>query len=137
MIARPTLLLTGAAALISATLTLIVLLALSAPAPATDAALVDAGQPLAVMGAVEAAVGGEEAPAGPVLPVALTVYDAPGGAVLGDVEAGRGYAVVAQAHGGAWLQLEVAGSGRVWAEASAWGSEPIVRPAVVEDLTPP
>jgi hypothetical protein len=137
MIARPTLLLTGAAALISAALTLIVLLALSAPAPATDAVLVDAGQPLAILGASEAAVGGEEAPAGPTLPVTLTVYAAPAGTALGEVEAGRGYAVVAQAHGGAWLQLEVAGSGRVWVEASAWGSYPIVRPAVVVDLTPP
>jgi hypothetical protein len=70
------------------------------------------------------------------LPVSLTVYDAPAGNALGDVEAGRAYAVVAQAHSGAWMQLDVEGSGLVWAEAAAWGEHAIVRPAVLPDVTP-
>lgn len=73
---------------------------------------------------------------GPVLPVRLIAYDAPGGAALGDLQAGWPYAVIAQAHGGAWLQID-AGSGPVWVEASAWGEAPIVRAAALADLTPP
>lgn len=76
------------------------------------------------------------APAGPLLPVALVAYAAPGGVGLGALPAGVPYAVLAQAHAGAWLQID-AGSGPVWVEAAAWGGAPVVRPAALQDLTPP
>lgn len=75
-------------------------------------------------------------PAGPVLPVALVAYEEPGGRQLGELAAGRAYTVLAQAHGGAWLQID-AGSGPVWVEVSSWGQAAVVRPAALADLTPP
>lgn len=70
--------------------------------------------------------------AGPALPAGLVAYDAPGGAALGLLPGGVSYRVLAQAHGGAWLQVE-AGHGPVWIEAQSG----MLRPAALADLTPP
>jgi hypothetical protein len=55
-------------------------------------------------------------PGGAILGQSVVAYDAPGGAVLGAVEAGRGYELAGRA--GAWVQVDVAGSGMVWLRAS-------------------
>ncbi|HEY3232719.1 MAG TPA: hypothetical protein VGJ87_26045 [Roseiflexaceae bacterium] len=44
---------------------------------------------------------------------AVVAYAAPGGTVLGAIEPGRGYALLARS-GAAWVQLAIEGSGRVW-----------------------
>lgn len=119
------------ALLAGATLAALLLLASLAPRlAATPAAAAPPAPtpPLAVPTATRPAV--------PVLPVALIAYDAPAGRRLGDLSAGLAYTVLAQAEGGAWLQLD-AGSGPVWVEAAAWGEAPIVRAAALADLTPP
>jgi hypothetical protein len=82
---------------------------------------------------------GEYWPLG-ALPVALTAYDAPDGAVLGALEPGRQYAVMGEAYDGAWLQLVLAGVGggdHVWVKAAGFGDAPITRRAQIADLTPP
>lgn len=72
------------------------------------------------------------APAGPTLPRATVAYAAPGGAVLGGLEPGRAYAVLAR-YGAAWLQID-AGSGPVWVAASDAG---LTVDAALADLAPP
>ena len=47
---------------------------------------------------------------------AVVAYDAPAGNVLGAIEAGRTYALLAR-YGAEWLQADVAGSGVVWLKA--------------------
>jgi len=47
---------------------------------------------------------------------AVVAYDAPAGSVLGAIEQGRAYQVLAR-YGADWLQAEVAGSGIVWLRA--------------------
>jgi len=49
----------------------------------------------------------------PRLARAVVAYAAPGGKVLGAIEPGRGYALLARS-GTAWVQLAIDGSGRVW-----------------------
>lgn len=71
------------------------------------------------------------------LPVALIAYDRPDGASLGAVEVGRPYSVIAQAEGGAWIQLAIFGGGNVWVRAADIGGAPLVRRAELRDLTPP
>ncbi len=80
--------------------------------------------------------GAPAAPAGPALPVSLIAYAEPNGAPLGALPAGRAYTILAEAYGGAWLQLD-AGSGPVWVAAAQWGAAPILRAASLADLTPP
>src|SRR6266545_3265911 len=46
----------------------------------------------------------------------VVAYDAPSGNVLGAIEQGRAYRVVARS-GASWLQLDVDGSGLVWVQA--------------------
>ena len=54
----------------------------------------------------------------PTLQAAITVYGAPDdGALIGPVEAGRPFTPLAQTSDGAWLQLDIVGSGAVWARA--------------------
>jgi hypothetical protein len=79
---------------------------------------------------------GQRYPVG-ALPVALIAYDAPGGATIGAVEAGRAYRVIAQAEGGDWLQIAVSVGGQVWVRAADFGTSTIVRVAQLRDLTPP
>lgn len=50
------------------------------------------------------------------LPRSVVAYDAPLGNVLGAIEQGRAYRLVARS-GASWLQLEVAESGLVWVKA--------------------
>lgn len=52
--------------------------------------------------------------AGPAFVAATVVYASPTGAALGAVEAGRSYRPLAR-YGAEWVQLDVAGSGIVWA----------------------
>jgi len=47
------------------------------------------------------------------LPRAVVSYDAPAGRVIGAIDSGRAYAVVARS-GPEWLQLRIDGSGEVW-----------------------
>ncbi len=49
-----------------------------------------------------------------VLPRAVVAYDAPEGKVIGAIEAGRPYRVVAASAGALWLQADVENSGMVW-----------------------
>jgi hypothetical protein len=56
------------------------------------------------------------------LPHAIVAYDSPGGAVIGPIEAGRGYLAVAR-YGTDWVQLDVDGSGLIWTEAAPIGLE--------------
>ncbi len=53
---------------------------------------------------------------GSVLPVDILAYDAPAGAVIGPVEAGRGYQV-REVRPDGWAWLEVDGSGAIWTNA--------------------
>lgn len=71
-------------------------------------------------------------PAGDVLPRAVTAYAAPGGAILGAIEPGRPYAIVARA-GSEWLQLNVQDSGLVWVR---WADSGLVPAGELADLTP-
>jgi hypothetical protein len=70
-------------------------------------------------------------PAGPVLPRAAVAYAAPGGLVLGGLEPGRPYLVLAR-YGASWLQVD-AGSGPVWLDAAAAG---LTVDAQLADLEP-
>lgn len=51
------------------------------------------------------------------LPRAVVAYDAPGGRVLGAVDSGRAYQVLARS-GLEWMQLDVNGSGLIWVRRS-------------------
>lgn len=66
---------------------------------------------------------------------ATVAYDAPGGRVLGGVEAGRVFTPTAR-YGAGWVQVEAVGSGRVWLPASdpALGTPDL---STLRDLTPP
>lgn len=66
------------------------------------------------------------------LPRAATAYDEPDGRVLGALDEGRGYTVLAR-FGSEWLQLD-AGSGPVWVRAREAG---LSVNAALADLTPP
>jgi hypothetical protein len=70
-------------------------------------------------------------PAGPVLPRAAVAYAEPGGLVLGGLEPGRPYVVLAR-YGSSWLQVD-AGSGAVWLDAVAAG---LTVDAALADLEP-
>ncbi|MEN9935873.1 MAG: hypothetical protein RLZZ387_2452 [Chloroflexota bacterium] len=72
----------------------------------------------------------------PVLTRAIVAYDAPGGAVLGAIEPGRAYTVVARS-GAAWLLLDVVGSGAVWARASEVAPELADAPDLATPVPPP
>lgn len=65
------------------------------------------------------------------LPRALVAYDAPGGNVLGAIEQGRAYRVLAR-YGADWLQADVTGSGAVWLRTS----DVLDIPAKLVDLQP-
>lgn len=64
------------------------------------------------------------------MPRAVVAYDAPNGNPLGAIEGGRSFVVVAS-YGGAWLQIDVDGSGRVWVRATELYGRDVV------DLIPP
>jgi hypothetical protein len=74
-----------------------------------------------------------------LLPRAVVAYDSPSGQVLGAIEAGRPYRVVAASAGALWLQADVTGSGLIWIRtAELYGvdiSQPtpaiVVQPQVV------
>jgi hypothetical protein len=61
----------------------------------------------------------------------VVAYDSPGGAVIGAVEQGRAYVVLAR-YGSDWLQAEVSGSGVVWLRAD----QVLDLPADLADLAP-
>jgi len=69
---------------------------------------------------------------GPRLPRASVAYAAPGGAVLGALEPGRGYRPVAR-YGANWVQIDAEGSGLVWIDAGAAG---VPVSASLPDLAP-
>lgn len=82
---------------------------------------------------------------------AIVVFDAPGGAPIGALEPGRRYVLLDEA--GGWRQLDVPGSGEVWARAwemdgaapptatpqptPAPAPPPVVRPAPAQVVQPP
>jgi hypothetical protein len=63
---------------------------------------------------------------------AVVAYDAPAGNVIGAIEQGRTYQVLAR-FGSDWLQTDVAGSGVVWLKAD----QVLDLPADLVDLQPP
>lgn len=63
---------------------------------------------------------------------AVVAYDAPGGNVLGAIESGRTYAVLAR-WGADWLQADIESSGVVWLKAD----QLLDLPAGLVDLAPP
>jgi len=70
-------------------------------------------------------------PTAPPIVAMLPAFAAPDGAQLGAIEATR--AITPTAHyGSAWIQADVAGSGRIWLRASDWPQLAIVGP----DLAP-
>jgi hypothetical protein len=92
----------------------VIIIATSAPAPtAAPVQQVAAVLPNALRGAVVA-------------------YDSPNGSVLGAIEAGRPYQLLAR-YGAEWLQADVAGSGVVWLKAD----QVLNLPEGLADLQPP
>lgn len=63
---------------------------------------------------------------------ATVAYDAPEGNVLGAIEQGRAYSVLAR-YGADWLQADVTGSGVVWLRSA----DVLDLPADLADLQPP
>lgn len=63
---------------------------------------------------------------------AVVAYDAPAGNVIGAIEQGRGYTLLAR-YGVDWLQADVQGSGVVWLRAA----EVLDMPAGLADMQPP
>jgi hypothetical protein len=63
---------------------------------------------------------------------AVVAYDAPAGNVLGAIEQGRAYSVLAR-YGSDWLQADVVGSGVVWLKAD----QVLDLPPGLADLQPP
>lgn len=63
---------------------------------------------------------------------AVVAYDAPNGNVIGAIEAGRAYQVLAR-YGVDWLQADVTGSGVVWLKAD----QVLDLPSNLADLAPP
>jgi hypothetical protein len=66
------------------------------------------------------------------LRAAVVAFDAPDGNVLGAIEAGRAYQLLAR-WGADWLQADVQGSGVVWLRAS----EVLELPSGLADMQPP
>ena len=72
-----------------------------------------------------------------VLTQAISAYGAPDTATLiGPVEAGRAFAPVAVSADGAWLQLDIAGSGLVWTTAASVDGVDASVLAVIATLEP-
>jgi hypothetical protein len=63
---------------------------------------------------------------------AVVAYDSPNGNVIGAIEQGRAYTVLAR-FGAEWLQADVTGSGVVWLKAD----QVLDLPADLVDLAPP
>jgi len=63
---------------------------------------------------------------------AVVAYDSPNGSVIGAIEAGRTYQVLAR-YGNDWLQADVQGSGVVWLKAD----QVLDLPSNLTDLAPP
>ena len=63
---------------------------------------------------------------------AVVAYDAPNGNVLGAIDAGRAYQVLAR-YGADWLQADVVGSGVVWLRSA----DVLDLPAGLADVQPP
>lgn len=70
---------------------------------------------------------------GTQLNAAVVAYDAPGGNVLGSLDAQRNYTITAR-YGVDWLQAEVEGSGLVWIRSNELGM--VIVAASLPDLRP-
>lgn len=69
-----------------------------------------------------------------ILSKAIVVYAAPEGQLLGAVDSTRAYTPTARYGESDWLQVEVAGSGKVWVHRADVQAEPL---ASLPDLAPP
>jgi|SRR6185503_3161858 len=111
----------------------VVLVALLVALLAT-AAPVQPVRPAATPLPVPTALPATPTPAGlPRLPRALVAFSAPAGEPIGAIEAGRAYTATA-VYGASWVQLDIAGSGRLWVRAA---DVPEAQTAGLPDLAPP
>lgn len=103
------------------------------PAPAAQPEPPVADTPPAAT--LAAGASGAPAPAPPAtLTRAIVVFDAPDGAPVGALEPGRGYSLVEER--GGWRQLDVPGSGVVWARAWEMDGQAPPSPAPLPTMAP-